>query len=287
MNSQPTQPARSSRLRVWLLASLAVLLFCFTPLPAQAVTVSPKLEEQVLQVLRQHPEVILESVQAYQQQQQTAVQQARQSFLNQMQSDPQALIGQSPATGPVLAAGPAGSNKILLVEFADFQCSFCAKAHPAVKQFISKHKDQVVLVYKNFPISAIHPEAMAAAKAAWAANQQGKFWDYYDALYSEQEKLGEAFYLSKAETLGLDMEQFERDRNSAEASQAIAADVKLAEALQIEGTPFFALKDKTFSGAVQLSELEQGAGAGSALIAVIPIIENHETPQLTVRSRSA
>jgi protein-disulfide isomerase len=257
MNAQPAQPARHVWRRIWLMASLVVLLLCLSPLPAQAVTVSSKLEEQVLQVLRQHPEVILESVQAYQQQQQTAVQQARQSFLYQMQSDPQALIGQSPTTGSVLAAGAAGSNKILLVEFADFQCSFCAKAHPAVKQFISKHKDQVVLVYKNFPIPAIHPEAMASAKAAWAANQQGKFWDYYDALYSEQEKLGEAFYLSKAEALGLDMEQFERDRNSAEASQAIAADVELAETLQIEGTPFFALKDRTFSGAVQITELEQ------------------------------
>ena len=267
MNPQPSRPALA-QLRVWLVAGLSALLFCLSPLPAEAVTVSPKLEEQVLQVLRQHPEAILESVQAYQQQQQAGVQQARQTFLAQMTSDPQALIGQSPVTGPVTgpatgaatgaATGPeAGSNKILLVEFADFQCSFCAKAHPAVKQFISKHSDQVVLVYKNFPITALHPEAMPAAKAAWAANQQGKFWDYYDALYTEQKQLGEAFYLSQAAALGLDMEQFERDRSSSAASEAIAADVKLAESLQIEGTPFFALRERTFSGAVQLSELEQ------------------------------
>lgn len=258
MNLQPSQPTLA-QLRVWLIASFSALLFCLwfglSPLPAEAVTVSPKLEEQVLQVLRQHPEAIVESVQAYQQQQQAAVQQARQTFMAQMTSDPQALIGQSPVTGPV--AGAETGNKILLVEFADFQCSFCAKAHPAVKQFISKHSDQVVLVYKNFPITALHPEAMPAAKAAWAAKQQGKFWDYYDALYTEQDQLGEAFYLSKAAALGLDMEQFERDRSSPGASEAIAADVKLAESLQIEGTPFFALRERTFSGAVQLSELEQ------------------------------
>lgn len=244
-------------LRAYLTAALAAglaLFICFTPLAAEAVTVSPKLEEQVLQVLRQHPEAILESVQVYQQQQQQIVQQSRQQFLNQMQSDPATLIGQSPTSA---AIPTADQNKILLVEFADFQCSFCAKAQPAVKQFINKHRDQVVLVYKNFPITAIHPEAMAAAKAAWAAHQQGKFLEYYDALYSQQNELSEALYISQAEALGLDMEQFERDRTSTAASQSIAADVQLAESLQIEGTPFFALKDRTFSGAVQLSELEQ------------------------------
>jgi len=254
MNSNSSHLTPVSRLRAWLAASLAILLLCLTPLPAEAVNVSPKLEEQVLQILRQHPEAILESVQAYQQQQQAAVQQARQQFLAQMLSDPQVLVGQSPHTDITTAAG---SNKLLLVEFADFQCSFCAKAHPAVKQFINKHQDQVALVYKNFPITSIHPEAMGAAKAAWAAHQQGKFWNYYDALYSQQSQLGEALYVSTAQKLGLDMAQFESDRNSAAASQSIAADMELAENLQIEGTPFFALKDKTFSGAVQVTELEQ------------------------------
>ncbi len=245
-----------SRLRAWFIAGLLLLLVCLTPLPAEAVSVSPKLEEQVLQVLRQHPEAILESVQLYQQQQQAIVQEARQQFLYQMQSDPEALIGQSPTSGSALT-NSKGEPKILLVEFADFQCSFCAQAQPAVKQFINKHPDQVMLVYKNFPITAIHPEAMPAAKAAWAANQQGKFLDYYEALYKRQGELGEALYVSQAEALGLDMEQFEHDRNSTAAAESIAADTQLATSLQIEGTPFFALKDRTFSGAVQLTELEQ------------------------------
>ncbi len=252
---------RYSGLRIGLVACLAMVLVWFGPLPAWAATVSPKLEEQVLQILRQHPEVILESVQAYQQRQQAVVQQARQTFLTQIQSDPQALIGQSPHTALTTTTG---DRKILLIEFADFQCSFCAKAHPAVKQFINKHQNQVALVYKNFPITSIHPEAMTAAKAAWAANQQGKFWEYYDALYSQQDQLGESLYVSAARKLGLDMAQFEQDRNSDAASRSIAADVELAEMLQIEGTPFFALQDKTFAGAVQLTDLEQALAAVQA-----------------------
>lgn len=245
---------RDGFLQIWWGACLAILLVWFNPLPAEAVTVSPKLEEQVLQILRDHPEAILESVQAYQQQQQAAIQQARQTFLAQMQSDPQRLVGQSPHTDLLTEAG---TPKTLLIEFADFQCNFCAKAHPAVKQFIDKHSDQVALVYKNFPITSIHPEAMAAAKAAWAAHQQGKFWRYYDALYSQQDQLGEALYTRTAKQLGLDLAQFDRDRNSNAASESIEADMELAQMLQIEGTPFFALQDKTFAGVVQLADLEQ------------------------------
>lgn len=230
----------------------ALLLLCVTfftwSLPAQAASrINRQLEEQVLQIIRQHPEAILESVQGYQEQMQRQIQQAQQAFVQQLKTDPKAIIGESPTTG-------SPESKIVLVEFSDFQCPYCAEAHKTLKQFMEKHQDEVTLVYKHFPLTPIHPEAMPAAKAAWAASQQGKFWEYHDALFSQQEKLGEQLYLDIARSLNLDLEKFQRDRNIAET--AIQEDILLAESLGISGTPYFAMNGQLLSGAVQLSDME-------------------------------
>jgi protein-disulfide isomerase len=247
---------KALRLIGLLLLSLALLSWTS---PAQAASeVSPQLEEQVLQVLRkhpeqvlqivrEHPEVIVESAQAYQQQQQAQLQQIRQGFLQALETNPKLVIHESPTTG-------ADDLKVVLMEFSDFQCPYCAKAHKIVKQFMAKHGDEVTLVYKNFPITSIHPEAMPAAKAAWAALKQGKFWEYQDALFSQQDKLGEKLYLATAKNLNLDLEKFEKDRTNADG--AIDEDIRLAQTLGISGTPFLVLNGEAFSGGVQLSDLE-------------------------------
>jgi protein-disulfide isomerase len=229
-----------------LLLSLAWLTW---PLPAQAASsVSPLVEEQVLQVIRNHPEVIVESLQAYQQQQQAQLQQIRQAFLQALETNPKVVLRESPTTG-------ATDLKVVLVEFSDFQCPYCAEAHKIIKQFMAKHQDEVTLVYKHFPLSSIHPEAIPAAKAAWAALQQGKFWEYQDALFSQQDRLGEELYLATAKSLNLDLEKFNADRANADA--AIEEDIRLAETLGLSGTPFLVLNGEAFSGGVQLSDLEK------------------------------
>ena len=208
------------------------------------------MEETVLEIIRQHPEVLIESVQAYQKQQQEQQQQARQSFASQLKSKPQTIIADSPSTGSL-------SEKIILLEFSDFQCPYCEKAYETVKEFMDKHGDEVTLVYKHFPLFTIHPQALPAAKASWAAQQQGKFWDYYDALFEQQDNLGEDFYIELAEDLDLDMEQFERDRNSRNADLAIEKDMELAQEIGIQGTPLFIFNGQVFSGAIPLSTLEE------------------------------
>ena len=240
-----------------------MLVLCLTVLswsaPAQAATnlkgaespnrVTTELEAEVLQVIRNHPEVVWESLQAYQQQQQERLQQAQQSLSQELKANPKRVIGESPATGAV-------APKIVLLEFSDFQCPYCAQAHKTLKQFMATHQDRVTLAYKNLPLP-IHPEAMPAAKAAWAANQQGKFWQYHDALFAQQDKLGEQLYLDIARNLNLDLERFNRDRNSKAASAAIEKDIEMAQTSGIQGTPFFAMNGKTFAGAIPLSELEK------------------------------
>lgn len=234
------------KLTGWLLLYIAFLFYSF---PAQAaLRINPQLEEQVLHIIREHPEVIIESVQAYQQQQQQQIQKARQAFLAELKANPKVVIGSSPTTG-------ATELETVIIEFSDFQCPFCAEAQKTLKPLIEKYQEQVTFVYKHFPLTSIHPQAMPAAKAAWAANQQGKFWEYHDALFNQQDKLGEQLYLDIARSLNLNLEQFNRDRNAAD--NAIQQDIQLAEKLGLSGTPFFIIQSEAFSGAIQLSDLEK------------------------------
>lgn len=217
-------------------------------MPALAV-VDSQFEAQVLEVVRAHPEVILESVQRYEQQQQAQRQQAQAAVLQPYRTNPRAIIGQSPVLG-------APQRQIVLVEFSDFQCPYCARVHDTLRQFMTDHHQQVTLVYKHYPLSQIHPQAMTAAKAAWAAGQQGRFWDYHDRLFANQTQLGEDLYVALARQLHLDEQRFNTDRTSQRAAQAIQSDMQLGDRLGIQGTPFFLMNGVPFSGAISLGELE-------------------------------
>ncbi|MCL2923743.1 MAG: DsbA family protein, partial [Trichodesmium sp. MAG_R04] len=114
----------------------------------------------------------------------------------------------------------------------------------------------VTLVFKHLPLTRIHPQAIPAAKAAWAAQQQGRFWEYHDALFQQQDKLEEQLYIDIANNLGLDIDKFNSDRQSQEAIASVETDFKLARKIGISGTPFFVMNGETFSGAVKLSQME-------------------------------
>ena len=211
---------------------------------------NPELEKQVLQILRDNPEAIIESVQAYQQEQQQQRQASQQEILQQFKNNPQEQIGDSPTLGST-------AQKIVLFEFSDFQCPFCAQAKENLKEFMDKHQDRVTLVFKHLPLTRIHPQAIPAAKAAWAAQQQEKFWEYHDALFEQQNRLGEELYLEIANNLDLDIDKFNSDRQSEAATTSIETDVKLAQKIGVSGTPFFIMNGETFSGAVKVSQMEE------------------------------
>jgi protein-disulfide isomerase len=234
-------------MRTWAAIGLLCLIVTWS-FPAQATTtINPQLEQQVLQIIREHPQAIIESVQGYQQQQQKKVKQVRQAFLQDFKTNPQTVIGESPTTGST-------ESKTVLIEFSDFQCPYCAEAHKTLKQLLAKYPDQVRLVYKNLPLTSIHPEALPSATAAWAAHQQGKFWEYHDALFTNQKQLGEALYLDIAKNLNLDLSKFKRDLTL--ATPAITKDIQLADKLAVSGTPFFVINSPTFSEVVQLADIE-------------------------------
>lgn len=227
------------------------LVSCSMP-PTKADNSKPTdsdLEAKVLEVIRKNPQVLVESLQAYQQKQAEQQQQAQKAFLEQMKSNPKAVIGDSPATG-------AKEQKIVLLEFSDFQCPYCSKAHQTLKQFMATRQNQVTLVYKHLPLTQIHPEAMPSAKAAWAAGQQGKFWEFHDALFENQQKLGEPLYVATAKALNLDLQRFDQDRKGQAASAAIQKDVDMAEKLGVTGTPFLIMNDQVIANGAQLDSLE-------------------------------
>lgn len=217
-------------------------------LPAQAtIKIDPQLEQQVLEIIRKNPQVLIESVQAYQEQQKTEVQQARQEFIQDLRSKTQSIIAASPTIGST-------ELKTVLIEFSDFECPYCSEAQKTLKQLLAKYPDQLTLVYKNFPLYQIHDQALPSARSAYAAQQQGKFWEYHDALFANQKRLGEKLYLEIAKKLNLDLAKFKNDRNLADS--AIQKDLQLAEKLGLSGTPSFIIKSQNVAGPVQLSEIE-------------------------------
>jgi protein-disulfide isomerase len=191
------------------------------------------LENQTLRTISEHPEAIVRSVQNYKEKKQAdADRLVRETFFSLHKDG--ALTAGSPKQG-------SSKEDIILIEFSDFQCPACFQAYGDIKQFMSQHGRSITLVYKHFPLSQIHPEAMPAAKASWAAGQQGKFWQYHHALFDNQKELGEQLYTRIANSLNLDVKKFDGDRSSERASAAVRSDMELGKKFDVNGTPFVIL----------------------------------------------
>jgi protein-disulfide isomerase len=245
-----SKPQRSSR-KFWSRGSaLSLLCLCLVGISGcRGKALNGDLEAQVLQIIRDNPEVVIESVQTYQKEKQAVEQKAQSDAAQKLLTDRETAIGKSPKTG-------AEEGEVLLVEFSDFQCPFCANAHDVVAKFMAKHDDRVTLVYKHFPLIQIHDQAVPAALASWAAMQQGKFWEYHDALFKNQDRLGDELYLEIAKDLKLDLDQFQKDIASKEAATAVQTDMKLAGELGLSGTPTFFMNGKILTGALSLESME-------------------------------
>ena len=243
------------RLQPYLLSALVALLLIITSCAssgqyANAQLSDSQLEAKILEIIRKNPQVILDSVQSYQRAQVQQEEQLRNKVLSQIRQEPRLLLRNSPVMGST-------SQKIIVAEFSDFECPYCSKAQTVIKEFMSRNQNEVTLVYKHFPLTEIHAQAEPAALASWAAMQQGKFWEYHDALFEQQSKLGEEFYLELAKTLKLDVDRFNRDRKSEEAKATIKRDFELGKSLGVRGTPSFVVNGIFLSGAPNVKELEE------------------------------
>jgi protein-disulfide isomerase len=138
-------------------------------------------------------------------------------------------IGNSPVKGPKDA-------KVVITEFSDYQCPFCTQADTLIEQVLVANPG-VALVYKQFPLTSIHPNAMPAAKAAIAAGKQGKYWEMHKILFQNQRALGADQLKEYAKQIGLDVPKWEKDMNSPEVTEQISVEMKEAQAAEVRGTP--------------------------------------------------
>lgn len=137
-----------------------------------------------------------------------------------------------------------GTTGVTLVEFGDYQCPYCGQYFPTVKQVVAKYGDQIKFQFKNFPLTSIHQNAFAAARAAEAAGLQGKFWEMNEVLYSSQSSWSEQtdptpIFAQYAQQLGLNVDQFKKDSSSSKVNDLINADMAEGTKLKVTGTPAF------------------------------------------------
>lgn len=157
-------------------------------------------------------------------------------------------LGDSPARGGVEA-------KVTLVEFCDFQCPFCQRVNSTVEQLQRSYGNELKVVFKHRPLP-FHNRARAAALAAEAAAEQGKFWAMHDAVFANQSQLSDEDLARHAQALGLDVERWRRELLSERAQARVDADIRLAEQLGIRGTPSFLINGRLLTGAQPLASFK-------------------------------
>ena len=152
---------------------------------------------------------------------------------------------------PVRADAPskgAATAPIEIVEFADFQCPYCARAAESVRQAVAGYGDQVRVTYRHLPLD-FHEHARGAAEAAECAGKQGKFWAFHDALYANASALDAAGLRRQAGAIGLDVAAWEACVSAGGGRDGVDADLAAASAAGVSGTPAFFINGRMLSGA--------------------------------------
>jgi protein-disulfide isomerase len=146
---------------------------------------------------------------------------------------------------------------ITIVEFSDFQCPFCRRFHDETYQaLLEAYPGQIRFVYRNLPLTSIHPDAMPAAVASLCANDQGKYWEYHEKLFSS-ETLDEPTYIQYATDLGLDVDTFTACLSDGSHDEFIQQDMDFAINLGVQSTPTFFVNGLAIVGAQPLSKFTQ------------------------------
>jgi len=158
-------------------------------------------------------------------------------------------VGSAPVKG-------SPNAPVTIVEFSDFQCPFCSRAVPTLKQIESEYPDKVRVAFKNQPLP-FHQHARLAAQAAMAANEQGKFWEYHDKLFANQQALDRSSLERYAQEVGLDMGRFRSALDSNKFEAQISADAAEGSRLGASGTPTFYINGRQLVGAQPYASFKQ------------------------------
>jgi predicted DsbA family dithiol-disulfide isomerase len=159
---------------------------------------------------------------------------------------------------------------VTLVKYGDYECPYCGKAHPVLKELQERVGEQVRFVFRHFPLDSVHPRARRAAQAASAASSQGRFWEMHDLLYENQDKLSDEDLMRYAAELGLDLPQFEKDLANDHHAWRIEEDRLGGNRAGVEGTPGFFVNGVRYTGPIDVDGLlaaieEANSGSGASL----------------------
>ena len=144
--------------------------------------------------------------------------------------------------------GPANAP-VTIIEFSDFQCPFCQRVMPTLKQVRQKYGDRVRIVWKDFPLTSIHPQAFKAAEAGNCAREQGKFWEYHDRLFTNQQALQPEFLMKYAADAGLDAAKFKTCLDTAKYSDRVQEQMGVGTGLGVASTPSLFINGRLIAGA--------------------------------------
>ena len=223
-----------------LVAATATLPACAQEKPAQPFTDSERaaIEAIVRDYILEHPEIL---PQAFEELQRRMTAQAVEANRNALYNDPM-----SPVVG-----NPQGN--VTIVEFLDYTCGYCKASAPGLQKLLATDKN-VRVIFKDIPI--LGEVAQYAAKAALAAQKQGKYLSFHDALYAHNGRLSEDAILEVAQKVGLDTAKLKEDMNKPEITAAIGRNLKLANELGLRGTPAFIINGHLIPRAMSYEMLQ-------------------------------
>jgi len=158
-------------------------------------------------------------------------------------------LGNAPTRGPQNAP-------VLVVEFADYECPYCQRIHPDLKRLLEEFTGKVAVAFKDFPLP-MHRQAQKAAEAARCAGEQGRFWEFHDALFENNQRLEVAQLKEYARVLKLDAARFDQCLDAGEQAVAVQKDLAQAQRLGLTGTPSLLINGYFLSGAVRYSTLRE------------------------------
>ncbi|HSW87746.1 MAG TPA: thioredoxin domain-containing protein [Candidatus Saccharimonadales bacterium] len=170
------------------------------------------------------------------------------NFTGSSNSNQQLITNMPPVTGKDLQTGDLKS-KVTLTEYADFQCPGCGAYHPIVKKLLQDFKGKIHFVYRTFPLTQVHQNAMISAQNAVAANKQGKFWEMHDMLFEHQGDWStvqnpQSIFDGYAQKIGLDMNTFHKDIADAKTKKFIMDEENAGLAIGVNSTPTFFINGK-------------------------------------------
>jgi protein-disulfide isomerase len=232
--------------RIFLGLLVVTLAFSFTV----SCTPQPQdLEKGIKAYLEKNPQVLKASIEAVLKEKGIRGRPPQKSLDELIKTPIKVGLNKAPTMG-------ADNAQITIVEFSDFQCPFCSRVVPTMKQLLKDYKGKIRIAFRHQPLS-FHKNAMSAAKASLAAHEQGKFWEMHDIIFENQKNLTDENLKVLAKKIGLNVSKFEKSWKSTKFDAQIQEDMKFARANGATGTPAFFVNGVYVKGARPLPYFKQ------------------------------